>query len=216
MTRTLEQELRLLFCAVALAAGMACSHARPQPVHTSTTSVQMNQAPRAATQEEYAVFPGETLGSISRCSGVPVGELARTNHIANPDLLIAGTSLLLPKGHHCGRGTDAASTARAQAGRLLAKASQSLDAADFDGALESAGACVRQLTPHANDSKANVLRARCHVVAGTAATGLDRPQQAIEEFRSALALDPKLQLESDGTSPRVRELMAAARSEASK
>jgi LysM repeat protein len=213
MRRRLEQELRLLFGAIALASWSACAHAPPQPVHERPAPVQPAPAPAASASEEYVVAAGETLGAIARCSGVPLGELARANGIANPNLLPAGTRLSLPKGHRCGRETDAARSARAAAGRLLAKANRSLDAADFEGALASAGACVQKLAPHARDAKANVLRARCHVVAGTAATGLDRPQQAIDEFRRALALDPQLQLESDATSPRVRELMAAARSE---
>ena len=76
----------------------------------------------------------------------------------------------------------------------------------------AADRCEQELVPYAHDRQANVIRARCRVVAGTAQTGLDERERAIENFRQALVLDPKVELATDATSPRVRELMALARS----
>jgi len=50
------------------------------------------------------------------------------------------------------------------------------------------------------------------VVAGAAATGLDRSDRAVNEFRRALARDPDLELSSAEASPRLREILATARS----
>jgi hypothetical protein len=44
-----------------------------------------------------------------------------------------------------------------------------------------------------------------------AAAGLDRRERAIEEFRSAFVLDPNLEVDPELTSPRIVELLSAAR-----
>jgi LysM repeat protein len=44
----------------------------------------------------YTVSPGDTLGGIARRLGVSVDSLAKTNAIANPDLVIAGDVLKVP------------------------------------------------------------------------------------------------------------------------
>jgi hypothetical protein len=44
-----------------------------------------------------------------------------------------------------------------------------------------------------------------------AAAGLDQRERAIGEFRQAFVLDPDLQLTADTTSPRILDLMGAAR-----
>ncbi|HTO68644.1 MAG TPA: hypothetical protein VMR31_02195 [Myxococcota bacterium] len=129
--------------------------------------------------------------------------------------MAAGTVLSLPAEHRCVHEKPDATSLRRDAADLLTRAQERLDSADFDTAIALADACAGKLNAGRLDAKANALRARCHVVAGTAATGLDRRERAIEEFRRALALDPHLELASDTTSPRVRELMALARSGAS-
>src|SRR5690348_16885363 len=44
----------------------------------------------------YTVSPGDTLAGIAKRLGVSVDSLAKTNAIANPDLVIAGDVLKVP------------------------------------------------------------------------------------------------------------------------
>jgi len=44
----------------------------------------------------YVIRPGDTLSSIARRFNTTVEELVRLNNIANPDLIIAGETLLIP------------------------------------------------------------------------------------------------------------------------
>ncbi|MEX2206067.1 MAG: hypothetical protein WEF50_07570 [Myxococcota bacterium] len=94
---------------------------------------------------------------------------------------------------------------------MLATASAQFDAADFEASIASAEACVSGLESDDRDAEANALAARCHFVAGMAAAGLDRRERAIEEFRRAFVLNPKLEVEPERTSPRIVELLSAAR-----
>ncbi|HEX4082789.1 MAG TPA: LysM domain-containing protein, partial [Acidimicrobiales bacterium] len=47
----------------------------------------------AATVE---VLPGQTLSQLAEAYGTPVSTLAATNGIANPNLIVAGTFLVIP------------------------------------------------------------------------------------------------------------------------
>lgn len=64
---------------------------------------QASQSPASAapvqdtSAGEYTIQPGDTLDKISQASGVPVGVLARVNHLANPDLILAGHTLQIPR-----------------------------------------------------------------------------------------------------------------------
>ncbi|MDX3020087.1 LysM peptidoglycan-binding domain-containing protein [Streptomyces acidiscabies] len=52
---------------------------------------------RAAPKgKSYTIEPGDTLTAISGTTGVPIGILVETNKIQNPDLIYAGSSLLIP------------------------------------------------------------------------------------------------------------------------
>ena len=204
MSRRLLQELRLVAVVGAIACASACAS-------EGSPAASAPVAPKLTT---YRVHPGDSLSRLAACSGISVAELAKSNRISDPDLLIAGERLQLPQGHRCAAATgagDPAASARARADRLLATADARLDAADFEASLTSAEACVRELESHEPDTKANTIGARCHFVAGTAAAGLDRRERAIEEFRRALVLDPKLDVEPEKTSPRIVELLSAAR-----
>jgi LysM repeat protein len=44
----------------------------------------------------YEVVPGDTLSSISAQTGVPVATIARANHLADPNRIIAGADLKIP------------------------------------------------------------------------------------------------------------------------
>ncbi|HTO54903.1 MAG TPA: LysM domain-containing protein [Myxococcota bacterium] len=218
---TAQQKLRLALLALLIAVCVgAC--ARPdvvRPGRGGSDGSQRVNPPSVSKSVVYVVHPGETLGEIARCAGVSVPELARENGIPDPRLILAGEKLRLPAGHDCKQvskstaANDPARAARARSQSLLAKANASLDDADFEQALSYAETCADQLSPYPTDPQAKTLCVRCHVVAGTAATGLDQPDRALTEFRRALALDPKLELPESSTSPRVRELVSQARSQ---
>jgi LysM repeat protein len=225
MSSIAEQKLRRVCCVIAIASLAACArvpapppHAAPRPPHTEAPPPR---SPTSPSTRVYVVHRRETLGDIARCSGVPLATLARDNAIPDPNVLYEGEKLRLPANHHCDDKPVAAlelrgsgDKTRARANELFCQASASLDAADFDSALARANDCARLLSAYPRDAQANALRARCHVVAGTAATGLDDETRAIDEFRHALAVDPKLKLDPDTTSPRVRDLVSTARSSA--
>lgn len=48
-------------------------------------------------REYYEILPGDTLYKIARKFGISVNDLANYNKIANPDEIIAGTYLAIPK-----------------------------------------------------------------------------------------------------------------------
>ena len=212
MIRLVQQEVRLWACLMAAASLLACGGSKP--LHRAEAGAPPTQRARvspAPPTELYAVHPGESLRAIARCSGVSVEDLARSNGIPDPDLIYAGERLQLPAGHRCGRGADPGELARAGANALLVSARTRLDAADFEGAIALAAKCEQKLAARAQDAKANAIRARCLVVAGTAEIGLDEPERAVKNFRRAFELDPKIEAATDATSPRVRELMTVAR-----
>jgi LysM repeat protein len=176
------------------------------------------------------VQPGETLGGIAACHRTSVDTLARANQIRRPDRIQAGAVLrvpaepacvganaaagaLAPRGHEL---PASAGPALARAERLLSEAETRYDAADFEQALGLAETCLQALRPHPDATDADPLRARCHVVSGMAAAGLERPERAVDEFQDALGLAPDLTLDPERSSPRVVELMDAARARSGK
>jgi len=207
-----QQELRLTCCAAAVLGLLACA-SEPSSRAKPDTRRPPPPAVSAPNTSLWVVHEGETLADLARCSGASTGELARSNGIVDPNLIIAGEKLRLPAGHHCeARSAPAAAAPSHSAARaLLSQANASLEAADFEHASALAARCVERLGGAPVEAKARGLAARCHLVAGTAATGLDRRDEAVEEFRRALALDPNLELAPDSTSPRVRELLEVAR-----
>jgi LysM repeat protein len=168
----------------------------------------------------YVVQPGDTLGRIAACRGTSVPALARANRISAPDHLLAGAVLRVPEADGCagprgpvasppppGGGADVHQTVT----DLLARALDRYDAADFEQALALSQAGVVAIEPHPEGAEADALRARCHMVSGMAAAGLGQREHAIAEFREALALAPDLPLDPERSSPRVLELVEAAR-----
>ena len=147
------------------------------------------------------------MGRIATCSGASVLDLAQLNHLANPNFLLLGARLRVPSGHDC----YAPRNPPERAAQLLAAADARLEAADFEGALVLAERCVRLVESGRPDSMANEACARCHVVAGMAAAGLDQRERAIAEFSRAFELDPTLELTADTASPRILDLVGAAR-----
>ena len=210
-----EQELRRFFCGAAAVLGLlACAGDRavrePAPgPGPEARGTPLQASPATAV---YVVREGESLAALARCSGVTVAVLARDNGIPDPNRVFAGEKLRLPAAHHCGGTPLPARQAptHVRARNLLSQAVAALDAADFDLALTRAGQCVDDVAK-ASDAKAKELGARCHVAAATAATGLDRRELALAELRSALVLEPDLELTPEDASPRVRELLEVAR-----
>jgi hypothetical protein len=180
----------------------------------------------------YRVRGGDTLGRIADCRGVALETLAKANAIADPDRLLAGTRLYVPPRDRCAARSvtaagapGAAAVARAPsaapdpspasalegARRLLAAARSRYDEADFAEALLGAEAASQKLAPTAGEPRADALRARAHLLAGMSAAGLEQRERAIEEFRQAFALDPALACPPEDCSPRILELVQAAR-----
>ena len=209
------QEVRLVLGMLAVVGVAACSARGPQPVAPVAAA-----PPPRATWVAYVVQTGDTLGRIAACSGSSVGELAERNGIPDPDLLLAGERLTLPEAHRCAVTHPAATpktslaqppsviAARADGHRLLDAATARNDAADFEAALALAADCTARLAPHVPDPEADAIRARCHLQAGMAAAGLEQRDRAIEEFRQAFAIDPRLELPPQ-SSPRILELADA-------
>ena len=204
MLRRRMQEVSLTV-GLATVLGCAVEAAPPKP---APNPVYTRRPPLAASAWTiYVVQPGDTLGQIAACSGASVDDLAQINHLANPDFVLIGARLRVPGRNECG----APRTPRDRAAQLLAAANARLEAADFEGALSLAESCARLIEPGPPEPKANWTRARCHVVAGMAAAGLDRRERAIGEFRQAFVFDPTLELAEDTTSPRILDLVSAAR-----
>jgi hypothetical protein len=174
----------------------------------------------------YVVLPGDTLGEIAACRGVSVDTLAHANQIRVPDRLTAGMHLRVPATDRCAGSPhlvrkpsarpeegSGPSDSHREARQHLGNATALYDGADFEEALAQAELCVEKLVPDPEPGgEGNALRARCHVVAGMAAAGLEHRELAIDEFRRALTLDPEVSFDPDRTSPRVLELVTAARS----
>jgi LysM repeat protein len=192
----LPRGLQELSLAVVVAGVLGCAGAAPPPTPAAYPAWTI-----------YVVQPGDTLGQIAACSATSVVDLAQVNHLASPDFVLIGARLRLPGGNECA----ARRTPRDRAAQLLATANARLEAADFESALSLAESCARLTESGQPEPKANGVRARCHVVAGIAAAGLDRRARAIGEFRQAFVLDPTLELAEDASSPRILDLVSAAR-----
>jgi tetratricopeptide (TPR) repeat protein len=151
-----------------------------------------------------------------------VAALARGNRISAPDRLLAGAVLRVPEADACAgagppgsvampRPAPGSSADHRTVTELLATALTHYDGADFEEALALAQAGIVALAPHPGGAETDALRARCHMVSGMAAAGLGQREHAIEEFRQALVFAPDLPLDPERSSPRVLELVEAAR-----
>ncbi len=234
--RSLVQEARLVILLACASSICACATVRtytdrvsgrpPQraPVEADSPS---EQAAWRGGSTWHTVQRGDTLGRIAWCRGVSTRSLAEANGIRDPRRLRAGQRLRVPRRNRCptrrvaaasqpervAERVTAAPAARAPADediersrRLLTEARARYDAADFEAALQGAEAAGRAL--HL-DRKA--LRARCHLLAALAAAGLEDRERAINELRVAFSLDPNVMPDPEDRSPRIDELIAAAR-----
>jgi LysM repeat protein len=213
-TRRRLQNARLGLCGAGVVAALGCADplvarlldrtAEPEPAHTREPD----------EWGRYVVRPGDTLGRIAACRRVSVAALARANELSAPDRLPAGAVLRVPKRNLCGPlplARKAPLPRHDEARRLLASSTAAYDGADFEQALSLAQAGIQSLESIPRDGEADAIRARCHVLSGMAAAGLEQRERAIVEFRHALDLDPHLALDPERSSPRVLELVEAAR-----
>lgn len=65
-------------------------------VATSSTSAAESQIPGAAAQRSYQIQPGDTLNRIAREYGVTREQLISANNISNPNVILAGATLIIP------------------------------------------------------------------------------------------------------------------------
>ncbi len=113
-------------------------------------AVSLAAAPAAQAHESHRVASGETLSGIARHYGTSVTALAAKNGIADPDLVFAGTTLVIPDGDGVSSSASA-STAPAPSGGsvtdiiLSAAAQQGVDGAY----LVSIASCESSLNPSA-------------------------------------------------------------------
>jgi len=63
----------------------------------STDSIYVGQSLKIPTSGSYTVKSGDTVAKIAASNGVTTGQLAALNGIANPDRLVVGQKILLPK-----------------------------------------------------------------------------------------------------------------------
>lgn len=63
------------------------------------TTVTTNEAYAATTNQNYTIVRGDTLSGIASRFGVSISSLVAANHIANPNLIYAGKTLIIPHGH---------------------------------------------------------------------------------------------------------------------
>lgn len=212
------QEARLavpIWVAATLLANLGCADPLIARL-LEPTSPPISPSAVPAGWVRYVTRPGDTLGAIASCRGVRVEKLARINGIEAPDRLTAGATLRVPPRDACARAPlpvarEAAPQHRAEAQSSLDLANSAFDAADFERAIDQAQDCIRALTPGPGEGEGKAIRARCHLVSGMAAAGLEQRGRAVEEFRLALDLDPSLALDPERTSPRVLELLERAR-----
>lgn len=59
-------------------------------------------SPKVQLQRTYVVAPGDSLGSIAGRFGVSTRLLAQANHLAHPDVIVAGQTLIIPSAYHPG------------------------------------------------------------------------------------------------------------------
>jgi LysM repeat protein len=232
-SRSLVQEARLVILVAWVSSICACATLRSYTHRVSEkppqrASIEAEAEPEPAAWRGgwtwYRVQRGDTLGRIAACRGISTRELAKANGIGDPRRLRVGQRLKVPHRDRCrtqraeaapppqgvtatpGGARPAVDADVERSQRLLADARTRYDAADFEAALRGADEAGRALPP---DRK--TLRARCHLLAALAAAGLEDRPRAISELRAAFALDPNVVPDPEDRSPRIDELVAAAR-----
>ncbi len=230
------QEARLIRSLLVATLALSACHNRfltigPHPSSAPPSAPISAPAPSVDTTDwvGYRVQPGDTVARLSRCSGSTPEQLSSANALADPDSLKAGRPVLLPPAHECLPPAPLPVVAAAPPTKLKCEAPSApesvlkrarlqldngmvhQDEADFAQAHARAEDCVRPLQSYVLDPDADALRARCYALAAKASAGLGQRERAIEEFRRAFAIDSGLRLDAPTESPRIRELVQAAR-----
>lgn len=91
----------------------------------------------------------------------------------------------------------------AEIDRTLAQASDSFEAADFEGALAAAQAAQDRLPAEPQAPEDRHRLARAHLIAGMSNVALGRDEEARRSFRAAVALDEAIAPDPARTSPKI-------------
>ncbi len=70
--------------------------ANPNLIISGTTLTISNDTPTAADLRQHVVQPGETLFEIAQQYGLTIDALTQVNNLANPNIIVVGTSLKIP------------------------------------------------------------------------------------------------------------------------
>lgn len=154
------------------------------PAILGTAAVMWVTGPAAqAASGGHVVRPGDTLSGLASRYGTSVSQLARANHLSNPDLIVIGTTLRISGGGSSAR------THRVKRGETLS------------GIAARYGVSVRSLARlnHLADPNLIVAGATLKVpgsahtsVAGRGATSGTSVESLLERHSSAAGIDPSL------------------------
>ena len=94
---------------------------------------------------------------------------------------------------------------------LLARAEQHYAEADYEACIHDAALAHEQLAVQAESPEARRLAARAAAMEGLAHAGRQHREEAVAAFRTAFALDPDFELETQYASPKILPLLQEAR-----
>jgi len=169
----------------------------------------------------HVVRRGDSLYSLARLYDVRVGELRALNGIADPRRLQLGQRLRIPSEPRREPAADpppreqsleappAIAIERADA--ILAEVEDDYLRADFEAVLKRVPELDRLLDSLPAHSEVRRRQARAAFVAGASLAGLGRNEDAVASFERAYQADPDLETDPALTSPRLAELLDAAR-----
>ena len=192
---------------------------------------------RAAGESFYRVQPGDTLSDIARAYEVEVATLVAHNAIADPDRIVRGQTLAIPRfepdveidpeaASDTGitatvrgllqslRNAPAAETRVAEdraLEALLALAEEELRGARFDEAEHSAKAAERVLEVRPEDAKTGGYVARLELIRATVQLAFGDVDDARGSLERVLEAEPELTLDPDATPRKVLALMETVR-----
>ena len=203
--------------AAAEAPPVATTEAAPDPVPKANAAfvalANEGSAPPAAEETAgatHTVQPGQSLWEIGRLYGVGVEDIVRMNQISDARTLPAGSRIAIPSTTPPGSAASAApiegepgtppDTGESVA-VLLVRASDQLNAAQFQAALDTTEAALARFDSRPPTPEAEAQRARLEVVAASAHLAFGREDAARASLERALWAEPDLELDPAASSP---------------